>query len=342
MEKDYLPKEVMIDATRKTILKSLLFIFAFLFLANVLIYHYLKYNTPNLGYEIIIKKWKLVETMREKRDWLILGDSTCNQGISALALERKINASAINLCTIGDMLTVNDSWMLETYINKFGAPKNILIIHAYDVWQRDAVNLNLASQIPVSILIKEKPNPWIFNKKDEARLLLNKYIPLYSQRTSLITAMVNAFRRKDIVVQENFDEGGFMPVKYANSETISASLSGHKDFVKSNKFYMSSNNLAGLENIKKLAETYGFNVFIANSPINEELSNDENFKNYFSNISQYLTDFANKSNRVYYIKDIFPFSKDRMVSVDHITAEAAQEYSEKLAEEIINNSDNKR
>ena len=55
--------------------------------------------------------------------------------------------SAINLATIGDATVVNDAWMLETYLERFGRPNKVVIVHAYDIWHRE-LKQNVVVQIP--------------------------------------------------------------------------------------------------------------------------------------------------------------------------------------------------
>jgi hypothetical protein len=334
MQKKY-PIEEKLDKTSwKTIKKMICLVVIFLFLFNFLAYYYLKFNTPNLGYKINRKKWKMLEEMQTNKDWLILGDSTCNQGLSIVEFEENIKESAINLCTIGNMLVVNDSWMLEKYIKKFGPPKNILIIHAYDTWYRSEIDLGLTSQLPIISLIKEKPKPWILNKNNIATLFLYKYVPLYSEKSSLLEIIVGIFQKEDPRDQIFFDDTGFMSMQYANPKLVEVSVNRYKNFTKNNRFEISRNNLMGLENIKEISEKYGFNIFIANSPINNDLLKDDGFKLYFADLNNYLENYAKRNERVYYIKDTYAFSKDMMISSDHIIAEAAREYSKKISQNI--------
>lgn len=334
MKKHHLPEEITSQASIKKVIKLIGFTLFFLILIDGIVYLYLKFNTPNLAYEIVIKKWEMLKNMSNKRDWVVLGDSTCNQGMPVSMLEKKFNASAVNLCAIGGMLTVNDSWILETYIKKFGPPKNVLIIHTYDLWQREKVDLGLASQLPLSTIIREKPNPWIFDKKSEVILLLNKYWPLFSQKQSLIEIISILFKKGNVKFERSFDQNGFMSIKEADPQTVLDEAVTKKKRLENIKFNISRNNLAGLENIRNLAEKHDFNVFIANSPVYREVFEDVNFQSYFADIKSYLKKYADKSEKIYYIDNEYAFSENEMVSVDHIIESAAQEYSFKLSEEI--------
>lgn len=334
MGKNYLINEIIKNDCQKSPFRLIFLIFAFLFLFNIILFIYLRYRTPNLGYEVVTRKWNLLEKLEEKKDWLILGDSTCNQGLSVDVFEKENDVTAINLCTIGDMLTVNDSWMLEKYIKKVGPPKNVLIIHTYNIWEREKADLGLFSQTPVLSLIKEESTPWIFGKKEVMLLLFYKYFPIYSEKSSILETIVGFFQKEDPRKHVVFDEKGFMAVEYPDPETVNISVNSHKNSLKNSRFQMSSFNLSGIENIKKLAEKYEFDVFIANSPINSELAKDENFKAYFSDLNSYLDEYASRSDHLHHINSLFPFPASEMASSDHVTKSAATKYSKKISEEI--------
>lgn len=334
MAEDYPIKEIVKDVSLKSVLRLISLIVFFLFLFNWTTYYYLRLNTPNLGYKVIAKKWELLGKMNEKKNWIILGDSTCNQGLSISVFEEENSIEAVNLCTLGDMLTVDDSWILEKYIEKFGSPENVLVIHAYDMWYRDEVDFNLTSQIPLISLIKSQPNPWVFSKKDILTLFLYKYFPLYSEKSSLLETIVGFFQKEALQGKVVFDDDGFMSMEHANPEWVAVSVAGHKDFVRKNKFSMSSKNLAGLNSIRNMAERYGFNVFIANSPVNSELFSDEYFRNYFFSVNDYLKGFAKKSDRIYYINNFSVFPANQMISSDHIITSASSKYSRDISKEI--------
>lgn len=332
MPQDYLPKEIIKKDPPRNIIGFIFLVFFFILIFNSIFYFYLKNHNPNLGYVINEKKWTMLEKLNEKKDWLILGDSTCNQGLSVSDFENTLNSSAINLCTIGDMLTIGDSWMLERYMKKFGPPKNVLLIHTYNVWYRDTMDLGLTSQLPIISLIREKPEPWIFNTKEEAILLFYKYFPLYSQKSSLLEIIVGFFQKKDFRDEFSFDNGGFMSMKYANPEMVAKSRDSHKSFLENNSFEISKKNMVGLENILQLSKKYDFKIFLANGPINNDLSQDKNFQSYIGDAKKIFNSYENKNFQ--YLENISGFPDREMLSSDHITANAAKKYSREIAENL--------
>lgn len=295
---------------------------------------YLKYFPENKGYWLIKKKWEMLLYLKQPVDWLILGDSSCNQGVDPSIFREKLNASAINLCTIGDTLALNDAWMLSKYIEKYGAPKNVLIVHVYDVWHRD-INWNVTGQTPLAWGYWKKLKPQLeLNYEDLNTVFVNKYVPLYSQNESIKEIIKNPdtwFKRDDYDIRED----GFMSKFDVNPGEVKLDSERHINLVKNKQFSLSSPNQKSLEQIVALAEQYNFNVYLTNSPLYEGLYQNKNFRAYFSQVQKTLRSVADKSDRVHYIlQKPITFPKIRMQNADHVIESAAKEYTHKLVSEV--------
>lgn len=116
-------------------------------LVNALAAAYLDWRPVNLGYRVIKTKWRLLAAQRRPVGWLVLGDSTGNQGIVPEVLSEKLGGSTLNLCTIGALGAWNDAWMLEAYARVAGAPRHVLVVHTYQAWTHP-LNIEAVAQIP--------------------------------------------------------------------------------------------------------------------------------------------------------------------------------------------------
>lgn len=339
-----LPQEITRPIKSKEFFLSLLGTLIFVILFNFAAKLYLRENTTNRGYWIINKKWEILLKQKKPVDWLVLGDSSCNQGVVPSILNQRLNTSSINLCTIGDMLTLDDSWMLEKYIQRFGVPKNILIVHVYDSWYR-GINRPVFAQVPLDWGYWKQVEPKVhFSKRDTLQLFFERYIPLYSENQSLslfLKSPYDAFNRN-----QNFQltEDGFMIWEKPNPEFVEAQKKMHVDFTRKNKFNLSTPNREALEHIVKLAEKHDFNVYFANSPIYEKLYEHQDFRTYYTQVQDTLDGYAAKSDRVHYIREPITFPKEQMENADHLVYSAAKVYTNKLISEIesIRKADNSR
>lgn len=329
-----LPQEIVKPIKTKEFFLSLLGILIFVIFFNFAAKLYLKENTTNRAFWLIKEKWELLLQQKKPVDWLILGDSSCNQGVVPSILNERLNVSSINLCTIGDMLSLDNAWMLEKYIQRFGAPKNVLIVHVYDAWNRE-VNRSLLAKVPLNWGYWQQLQPQLdFGLRDTSQLFVEKYIPLYSENQSLAYSLKfpgEAFNRSQSF---QLEEDGFMIWEKPNPEYVEAQRKMHIDFTRKNKFNLSSTNRKALEHIVNLAEKYDLNIYLANSPIYEKLYENQDFKAYFTNLQDTLDSYAAKSERVHYIREPITFPKEEMENADHLVYSAAKVYTDRLISQI--------
>src|SRR5687768_3258615 len=115
----------------------------FAVLANLILIPIMAKYTPNSGYKIVAKKWDLL-TKAPDVDILVIGDSSGDQGIDPDVLKQELGLTAMNFCTVGDMLVLNDAAMAEEYLRTHKPPKMVIDIHVYDVWDRDVAGSAMA------------------------------------------------------------------------------------------------------------------------------------------------------------------------------------------------------
>jgi hypothetical protein len=336
---DRLPREVVFSSTPRRLVFDILGTLLVVLFLNLAAYWYLGRYTTNFGYWLIRSKWDMLKELQSPVDWLVLGDSSGNQGIMPEIFAARMGETAINLCTVGDMTTLNDLWMLEYYVKKFGPPKNVLIVHVYDVWHR-GFNPTLLANIPLSwgfwddfSLVSSLDRP----PQQELRIFLERYVPIYSQNKTLagiirtkILALRNPFSS-----EYHLDPNGFMPATEPRPERVEEGGRNSIEFVSQNRFYTSYPNQIAMEKIIELAERYRFNIYLLNGPVYEGLYQNAEFQEYLSGVQQQMDEFARQSEYVHHISTILTFPAGQMQSTDHLILSAAQVYTGKVVEEII-------
>lgn len=331
-----LPQEILPSSTKLIqIFLTLLCPWLIFALANVGANLYLKNFPENRGYWVIQQKWSILMNLKQPVDWLVLGDSSCNQGVVPEVLETELSGKAVNLCTIGDSLVLNDAWMLSKYIKKYGAPKNIVIVHVYDIWQRE-INWDVTSQTPLAWGYWNQLEPnFDLSFQEKKKVFLSKYIPLYSQSTSLKEVVRNSdrlFQSKDYSLNEN----GFMGATESNSGEVEKDTQGHINEVKEMTFSFSNTNQKAIDAIVELAEKHDINVYLANSPLYEKLYQNPEFKTYYDRVQQELAKLSDRTNHKIQRVMTKPmtFKKEEMENADHLIVSAAESYTKQLAKEI--------
>ena len=335
IKKQQLPEEILPRSTKLIqIILSLVCPWFIFVLANVGANLYLKNFPENRGYWLIQQKWSMLLNLKQPVDWLILGDSSCNQGVIPQVLETELSGKAVNLCTIGDSLVLNNAWMLSQYIKKYGAPKNIILVHVYDVWARE-INWTVTSQTPLAWGYWNQLEPnFQLSLPEKKEVFLNKYVPLYSQNTSLkkiLQERDRLFKDKDFQLEEN----GFMAVTEPNTWEVEVDTQRHLNTAKNTDSSLSATNLKAIATIVKLAEQHKINVYIANSPIYQELYQHPDFQAYYNQVQKELQRNSDRSKNIHRIMaKPMTFSKEEMQNADHLIVSAAKSYTKQLGKEI--------
>lgn len=297
---------------------------------NVAAWWYLERYTPNTGYLLIRAKWSLQANLKSPVDLLILGDSSGNQGVDPETLRDSLGVSSVNLCTIGDALVLNDAWMLEEYIGRFGPPKAVLIVHGYDMWSRD-INVSVLSKIPGSWW-RRQPDLG-FGVKNRIRVFLNRYVPLYAETASLgwvIRHPGSAFQSSDALRPD-----GFMVETTAEPDRVKKDVEVHLQFVRQQERVLSDVNRAALRLIAQLAEANDFDLCLAPGPIYDSLASDSAFLVYFAAVRDTLAAVTASSPHTRFLLTApVTFPAERMQSADHVVGSAAAEFTSRLAERM--------
>jgi hypothetical protein len=327
-------QEIISDIDLKGFYKTLLITLLVIFSLNLFSSQFLKTFSTNGGYRLIRTKWDILNNLKAPVDILILGDSSGNQGIDTDLIKQKTGKSAINLATIGNMLSLNDYWMLTEYINKFGqAPSCVVSIHVYDSWHKHANNAAIA-QIPLSATqIIPKLSETNLDFKFQIKYLLAKYIPSWSENTSLARLVMRPWK----IHKQNIplSESGFQPWPNANPDNVLRDIKEHKEFVQKNTFKPSKENGHALRKMGELSETESFSLTIINSPMVDSLYKEKNFKHYLSDVNKFVGGIAANYDNMHHLFAIpQTFNASVMQNADHLTTEAAQVYTLHLLENL--------
>lgn len=334
---DWLPDERPAPARARKVALVVALTLAALLGVNALAGVALQELTTNRGYWLVHEKWSLLESLEAPADWLILGDSAGNQGVRPDVVTAELGGSAVNLCTIGDLLAVNDAWMLERHIERLGPPRNVILVHVYDVWYRGLRFLNrqpLLAKIPLPWGFWEDMDPPVtLSAKDERRLLLARYVPLWSENKTLSSWL----RHPSKVLDRDFrlTAEGFMPLEEPNAKNVKKDSREHLGASKRKHKPMAALNRDALDRIGALADEHGFDVWVATSPVWEGVWRDKRFRSMFQAVVRQIQAVAKRHPRLHVILPTpATFPASAMENVDHLTNAAAAVYTKKLAAAI--------
>lgn len=332
--------EFLPNASARTILANFLGACFVVFMLNLAFMFLVKAYPTNLGYWLVESKWNLLKNLDAPTDWLILGDSSCNQGVDPQTLTDELGGTAVNLCTIASLLLTNDAWMLEKYIERFPPPENILIVHVYDIYQRKADPV-VVGKIPLPYGFWNKLTPSIsLSAGDKWNVLLTRYLPLYSQNRTLKQIVLYPWILKTPKFTSRKD--GFMISREASPVQVEEDFERHASSLRKKTFEISPANQKALNQILAFAQQHNINIFFANSALYEKLAVDKYFKIYFADEKKELTALFADTPQVRYITDSpMPVGAMQAENIDHITYPAAKLYTKHLTDQIRQKTNSK-
>jgi hypothetical protein len=330
-----LSDEVIPPARFKDILTSILGMLLVVGSANFAAQWFLSNHTLNRATWLIKEKWAILENLNQKQDFLVLGDSSCNQGVPIDVLEQTFQAQGTNLCTIGNLTALNDAWMLDRYIQRWGAPKQVIIVHVYDVWHRQASS-HWMSKIPLDALTYQRLNPQIdYSVKGKLEVFISRYLPLYTESDSLSNWIRFPKASQEKLASFVLDNNGFMPLEAPNPSRVREDSAFHLDQIAKRKFSLSSENRRALDQIATLAQQHDFQVYIANSPIYEGLYNQPEFRRYYETVQADLKKYVDEHENLHLVfSEPMMFKAEQMENSDHVVYSSAKVYAAQLADEI--------
>jgi hypothetical protein len=335
MAKPDVTPEIVGEFGRTTTLRLVGAVFAFLLIANITAYVLLAWHPINRGNWLVHEKWKLLDRAPDV-DTLILGDSSCNQGVVPQVLDEKLGGRSLNLCTIGNALAVNDAWMLDDYLAKHPAPKRVIVVHVYDMWTRDAdyTFVRLLGKIPRSFGFWNDMNPPVhLDMSDYEDLVSSKFLPLHSESTSLMTWIQSP--REALHTHFQLDERGFMNVTTPAPKRVAENLKKHLRELADLPTIPTLPNQRALARLAELAEHHHIDMVFANSPMVDALWASPELQHYLAVERTALRQSLGPSPHVR-VLDGPPrtFSAIEMENVDHVVGAAATTFTEWLAQRI--------
>ena len=337
-----LPRERVRRSTAKDLVVLCACMSIVVFLANMAAMFFVDNNPPNKGYAVVKSKWKLLDGIEKPLDWLVLGDSSCLAAVDPAVWTEATGESVLNLCTLGDLLLLDDVWLLKDYLSQHGAPQGVVVMHAYDMWYREVGDgaLSLFGQIerPWGIWDRAKPKVEL-NASDRLKVFLARFVPLLSQAKSIRDALVPSpaslrDRKGSIAPQFNISDSGFMPGP-ARPINVLKDTQGHKQFVRENKPIVSSPNQKALSELVSLAEEFGFPVKVVMSPLHDELKHDEAFRAYFEGTLKELNAYADKTQHLKFVSKVETYPASAMQNSDNLGRAKVSDFTRKLVRDVV-------
>ncbi|MBI5059384.1 hypothetical protein HZB60_06340 [candidate division KSB1 bacterium] len=300
----------------RTLRRIVLGLLAVLFAVNLMGIPVSRYFNYNDRYWLFSHKWRVAEHCG-KLDWIVLGDSAPNQGFDAERFSR-VRGPSYNFCTFVHTLIKGQLEILKTYMVRHGPPQGVLLIMADQFWFRVAdPRLVALMPIPWSRLgefTQEVESAWRF----KLTVLLDRYVPLYSQPTTF----QGLLRRPHRLLQprRKLDAHGLELQSESMPEAVRESARKNSEFAGKTKFVVSEINRDAMAEMCQLADLNDFEIYAILSPIWEGAAEDTVYRAYYDQGTEYLYELERTLPRLHVLGP-FPLTEpiEHMQHVYHVT-----------------------
>lgn len=317
------------------IMDGLTFCFAILIsviLINYLSYLYLEAQPSEAGASAVRDPWHGLLELSSPVDNIILGDSAANWNIITGPITDRLGGSVIDLGSNANSSVLTDGWMLDYYIKRWGAPKNVLLLRSHNGYNMSH-NVEYLAAAPLDWGYWDNLVP-TWKEGELIALFINKYIVIYSNSDVLSKRLFKPwtmFNQPYRVIRVSRTYSGGDPTEPIMDEILEdLSKSGYSEV-----FKPSSDSSNALEFICNLADKRGFNLYIiVNAECTEIFAYPERELAVCSTYD-YLTQFT-KFKNVYLIPDTpVLFNKDSMQGTFHLAPGAESVFTEKIIDAIV-------
>ncbi len=290
-------------------------------------------SLDNRTYASFYEQWNRLLTLEEPVETLILGDSSCRHGVDPEVLDDALQSRSINACTIGNAAVINSAWQLATYIERHGAPKRVILIQVHDVWKRD-IQLPLVGRVPLPWGFWERLPPGLSLGRDELLEVFSAaYLPVYSQDMTLRELLMHP--REAGKNQVRFTPQGYSAIEKPHPAAVARDEAKHRETTIVEGWHLSNQNLRALQSMMAMADTHGFELYLASSPLANTMLKGPEVARYFDKQRSTLVEVAAQSARTHIILNPpVTYRWEDMRTTDHVTAKLASDFTRRVAEAV--------
>ncbi len=335
-----LPTEIRAGSSWRDVWREVALTVALVVAINALVDRYLDIHPTNRAKAVVQAKWDLVRAPPKDLGWLVVGDSSANQGVDTRMLAAATHEAAINVATVGDFGVVGDAWMLQALLAAGGHPKRIVMVHVADVWVRGLEVLErVVTRLrpPVDVARFEPPLAWSMRQK--LHLAWNHHFvnrfPFYTQNDSLTWLLLNPGKILH-PPQVRLDPSGFESEPETSPELFAQDTPNLRKFMKGSSAELTAHQLAALETVARLTRRLHATLYIRPSPLWEGFAGDPAVQPFVNHVADQLEHFAaTHASVVLLTRDPFWLPATQLQNADHATEEGARRFTQSTLDEIL-------
>jgi hypothetical protein len=322
-------------SSKKGIVISIVVALIFVLASNLAGFQYIRAQPISSASHLVLNRdWLGIQKMDKLADIILLGDSSCLNNLAPGAVADRLGGKVINLGNNAGTSLLMDAWMLSAYIEKFGAPKAVVIA-------RTSSSYSVGHKIE---FMSDPPLPWAYwdnygavpNWKDgEVRqLLIQKYGVLYSDADVLRERLLNIWDLFDCSASKYLPSmNNHSYLAGAPQEKEEMDIKTHTPAYYFGKFYPNVDSTNAIQCMVSLARKYHFQLyFTLQQEWDEAVKAGLRTENLAAE-KKYLSRFIDET--YVHIVEQLPktlFTKEQMQNPNHLWHGSEKIYTE----EIIN------
>lgn len=283
--------------------------------------------------KMIDHRWSTL--LDSTHSWLILGDSSGLHGVVARQVADSLDTDAVNVCLFGTMTLLSDAWMLKSYVEEHGAPEGVILVHVYDVTERDiGVAATAWTPLPWGYWSELTP-AYQPSLRREFDVFAARDLPLFTE-PGLLRKVALSTMGLDTLDQLPYMADGWVPITEPDTAGVRRDIQEHLRFVRKHTYALSKDARIALETIRDLADQYDFPVYFAPSPLVQDLAQNPLFAAHYGAFRDTMTDFCATSPNLHFVLNrpvTFPIGW--MQLADHVVAAGAREYTAELMQDVL-------
>jgi hypothetical protein len=265
-------------------------------------------------------QWYKLLHQEAPSDVLILGDSTAYLGIDEEQFGEEVGLSAVNVATNVTWGLSGDAWMLEAYIERYGPPSYVVIVHtphalAVEISGGHMASLETIPGYRYSREFRATELPLL----EWVKVAVLRYLPFYSQIGKVQTYLSNptaytidgALSSAESIYQRQLNITRSEEEVWQETEDIMAKW-GYADGLT-----VSEQSRWAMKTIASLAEQYNLPVYVFSAPYYVGVQEDAVFQAYYADFVAAVARWDSSSPYVTFVDEQVYLCAECMADMHH-------------------------
>lgn len=303
-----------------------------LFLAfNIFYYDYMfRYDA-----ERDLWSWTIIDSLSEPVDVLILGDSVAHSGINPEIIKEQTGLTAYNFAISAWWVYYHDIWILERYIEKFGAPKYLIWAHVYEVGNRqfNALNELSSTSYPYGFSWSSRYVHPPITLGNRFKIIIRRLFPLYyRQQTTQQIAQQLAVGQNPLHTENDLIQG--FSKRQPEDESVVLRRAVDKNNSLFGEYIVSDENKQVSNILFDIIEKYEIETYMVLTPVHRKIGTNEKYLEKIQSQLTYWDDQSQLYDDIEFNPEIMMYRTEYMKDGTHLNINGANLYTQYLIDWI--------